>query len=82
MEEKKPEVTQELVHSTPFEGGELTPYHLIMRALEVNPDPAILREMLAVRREYEADEARKAFVKAKTAFKKDCPAVLARVDPA
>jgi hypothetical protein len=41
-------------------------------------EPGTLRELLAVQREYEAGEARKAFTRALVALKRDMPTVLAR----
>lgn len=41
-------------------------------------DPATLRELLAVQREYEAGEAKKAFTRAKAALKRDLPSVVAK----
>lgn len=41
-------------------------------------DPATLKELLAVQREWEAGEARKAYARALVALKRDLPTVLAR----
>lgn len=41
-------------------------------------DPATLRELLAVQREWEAGEARKAFTRALAALKRDLPTVIAK----
>lgn len=41
-------------------------------------DPATLRELLAVQREWEAGEARKAYARALTALKRDLPTVIDR----
>lgn len=43
-----------------------------------SPTPETLRELLKVQREWEADEARKAFTRAMVALKRDLPAVIAR----
>jgi hypothetical protein len=43
-----------------------------------NPDPAAMRELLAVQREWEAMEAKKSFARALVALKRDLPHVLAR----
>lgn len=49
-----------------------------MKMLAANPDPSTLRELLAVQKEYEANEARKAFAAALVALKRDLPTVIAR----
>jgi hypothetical protein len=41
-------------------------------------DPATLREMLALQRDWEAGEARKSFARALTALKRDLPTVIAK----
>ena len=41
-------------------------------------DPATLRELLAVQRDYEAGEARKAYARALAALKRDLPTVIAK----
>lgn len=51
---------------------------LVQRVLEGTPDAATLREVMALQREWEAGEARKAFTRAMTALKRDLPAVIAR----
>ena len=49
-----------------------------MQMLAANPNPETLRELLKVQREYEADEARKAFAAALVGLKRDLPTVIAR----
>jgi len=49
-----------------------------LEMLRANPDPSTLRELLAVQREWEANEARKAFAVALVALKRDLPTVIAR----
>lgn len=49
-----------------------------MRMLSANPNPETLRELLAVQKEWEANEARKAFAVALVALKRDLPTVIAR----
>lgn len=49
-----------------------------MAMLEKNPDPATLRELLAVQKDWEANEARKAYALALVALKRDLPTVIAR----
>lgn len=48
---------------------------LIREAIAAKADPAQLRELLAVRREWEADEARKAFNKAIADFQRRAPII-------
>jgi hypothetical protein len=51
-------------------------YELIMRAVaDKDCDPAKLRELLAVRREWNADEAAAAFNAAIVAFQQECPTI-------
>ena len=49
-----------------------------MAAMRTHPDPLLLRELLAVQREWEAGEARKLYTAAMVALKRDLPTVLAR----
>lgn len=49
---------------------------IIQHALASGADPATLRELLAVRREWEADEARKSFNRAMTECQKQLPVVV------
>lgn len=49
-----------------------------MRMLANNPNPETLRELLAVQKEWEANEARKAYAAALVALKRDLPTVIAR----
>ena len=54
---------------------------LIREAMAKGADPAYLRELLAVRREWEADEARKAFNLAISEFQRRAP-IVAKLDDA
>lgn len=49
------------------------PLAFIERAVELKADPAHIRELMELRREWEADEARKAFFGAMAQFQADCP---------
>jgi ERF superfamily protein len=49
-----------------------------LQHLGATPDPATLRELLAVQREWEQGEAKKAFTRALAALKRDLPTVIAR----
>lgn len=49
-----------------------------MEMLRSNPDPSTLRELLAVQKDWEANEARKAFAAALVALKRDLPTVIAK----
>lgn len=49
---------------------------LVEQAITHNPDPATLRELLQVQREWEAGEAKKAFTRALVALKRELPTVL------
>ncbi len=49
-----------------------------MEMLRNNPDPSTLRELLAVQKDWEANEARKAYAAALVALKRDLPTVIAR----
>lgn len=48
---------------------------LIREALSTGADPATLRELLAVRREWEADEGRKAYFRSISAFQQRAPII-------
>lgn len=48
---------------------------LIREAMATGQDPGYLRELLAVRRDWEADEARKSYFRAISAFQKDAPII-------
>lgn len=50
---------------------------VVAAAMQQSPDAATLRELLAVQREWEANEARKAFTQALVDLKRDLPTVLA-----
>lgn len=49
-----------------------------MAMLAKNPDPSTLRELLAVQKDWEANEARKAYAAALVGLKRDLPTVIAR----
>ncbi len=49
-----------------------------MKMLAANPDPSVLRELLAVQKDFEANEARKAYAMALVGLKRDLPTVIAR----
>lgn len=49
---------------------------IVEQAIAHNPDPATLRELLAVQREWESGEARKAYARALVALKRDLPQVI------
>lgn len=51
---------------------------VVAAVLARNPDAATLREVLALQREWEANEARKAYAVALVNLKRDLPAVIAR----
>lgn len=55
--------------------------HLIAVAIESGKSPEFLRELLSVRREWEADEARKAYAQAITTFQERCP-IIQKLDKA
>ena len=50
----------------------------VMQRMEGNPDPQALAQLLAVQKDWEANEARKAFSAALVALKRDLPTVIAR----
>jgi hypothetical protein len=49
---------------------------VVAQAMQSNPDPSTLRELLAVQREWEAGEARRSFARALVALKADLPAAI------
>jgi len=51
---------------------------MVQSAIAAGPDPQTLRELLAVQREWEKDEARRAYTRAMIALKRDLPTVLQR----
>lgn len=67
--------------STDLTPIESTPVSLIREAMANKADPAYLREMLAVRRDWEADEARKAYNVAISEFQRRAP-IIAKEDKA
>ena len=64
-------MTSELT-SVPAQDTSVT---LIREAIASGADPQSLRELLAVRREWEADEARKAYYQAISEFQRDAPII-------
>lgn len=48
---------------------------IIQQAIQTGADPAYLKELLAVRREWEADEARKAYFAAISEFQRQAPII-------
>ena len=60
----------------------VTPYQMAMQAIfDPACDPARLAALLAVRRDWEADESRKAFNAAVVRFQQECP-IIAKADKA
>ena len=57
-----------------------SPNRLIALALEKQADPEIIKKMMDLQEQWEAGQARKAFVLAMTAFKQEAPAVLKKGD--
>ena len=55
-----------------------TPAAMMQIALEHNADPAVLQKLLDIQEQWEATQARKAYVDAMTKFKSECPAVLGK----
>lgn len=56
---------------------------LVAQMMAASPDPATLRELLAIQREWEASESKRAFTTALVALKRDLPSVVghdAKVD--
>jgi hypothetical protein len=53
---------------------------LVQRAMDTGVPVESLRELLAMKREMDADEAARAFARAKAQFDKDCPPVIARTE--
>lgn len=51
---------------------------MVQAAIDGHAGPEVLREMLAIQRDWEAGEARKAFSRALVALKKDLPTVIRR----
>lgn len=51
---------------------------LVARAMEANPNTETLRELMAMQKEWEAGEARKAYTRAIVALKEDLPTVIAK----
>ncbi len=64
------------IQSAPASNGAVA---LIREAMASKADPAYLRELLAVRRDWEADEARKAYNRAVSDFQRQCP-IIAKAD--
>ena len=71
IEEPPPQNAVELVRNPSIDS-----YALIMRAVsDKSCDPAKLRELLAVRREWNADEAAGEFNRAVVQFQQECPII-------
>lgn len=51
---------------------------MVQAAMAAGPDPATLRELLMLQRDWEQGEAKKAFTRALTALKRDLPTVINR----
>lgn len=66
---------------TPSQPASSEALSLIREAMQSGKDPAYLRELLAVRREWEADEARKAYNSAKSDFQSRAP-IIEKLDKA
>ncbi len=54
------------------------PAEMMQMALEHKADPAVLQKLIDIQQQWEAAQARKAYVEAMTAFKSECPAVLGK----
>lgn len=52
------------------------PGEMMVLAIQHNADPAVLQKLIEVQAQWEAMQAKKAYVKAMSAFKAECPAVL------
>lgn len=52
------------------------PGEMMVLAIQNNVDPEVLKKLMDLQREWEAMAAKKAYVKALTEFKRECPAVL------
>lgn len=52
------------------------PGEMMVLAIQHGADPAVLQKLIEIQAQWEAMQARKAYVKAMAAFKTDCPAVL------
>lgn len=77
MTDTKHAITTRVEHAAPIE--RMSPIVAAgMRILEAHPDPAALRELLAIQHTWEGEESRKAFERAMVALKRDLPTVLAR----
>lgn len=76
MSETHEIIAVEAVPVTPSQGRQVHPVVAAMMA--TSPTPDTLRELLRVQREWEADEARKAYTRALVDLKRDLPSVLAR----
>lgn len=61
--------------NTELAAPDASPIALIQRTIAEGADPAYLRELLAVRREWEADEARKAYFAAISQFQQRAPII-------
>jgi hypothetical protein len=70
-----PHATRQLAPAAHSTAPENSAVALIREAIAAKADPAQLRELLAVRREWEADEARKLFNRALAQFQRRAPMV-------
>ncbi len=70
----------ELTVRSAGEIAESNPQELVSLALKEHADPKTLEKLMDLQERWEANRARKAFVKAMTAFKQEAPAVLKKND--
>ena len=69
------ESTEVVVPST-IEAQSSEPGAILALAVQQGADPAIIEKMMDLKERWEANEAKKLYVKALTAFKQECPPVL------
>jgi hypothetical protein len=62
--------------TTRAKSQELTPLQMIGNAMERGADIETIRELRALQKEWEADEAQKAYTRAMTQFRADCPQII------
>lgn len=55
-----------------------SPAAIVMEAVRRNPTPEVLSQLLAVQREWDAMNAKKAYVEAMALFKAECPPIVAK----
>lgn len=77
-EKKMSEPNHQILKIQPTGGAIESVHPVVARALASNPDPATLREILALQRDWEAGEARKAFDRALINLKRDLPSVITK----